>query len=108
MTKPRRLGTLPKARYLGDVVHIHLLQAEDVNEEKFWYLNSVDAASGFQICWLLDTKGSASVVEGFDTRWRVWAGAPVVLVTDAGGVCLRHLRALLRRDGLPPPADDCS
>ena len=39
-TKPRRPATLPKARYLGDVVHVDLLQAEDVNEDKFWYLST--------------------------------------------------------------------
>lgn len=47
-------------------------------------MNSVDVASGFETCWLLDTKSSDSVVQGFDASWRVWAGAPVVLVTDAG------------------------
>ena len=45
--RKRRVAALPRARAVGDVVHIDLVQLEDLGRTKHWALSSVDAASSF-------------------------------------------------------------
>ena len=84
--RPRthRVASLPRPRYFGDVVHADLVQVFDVLDQGYWLLNVVDAMSGFQVLHVLSRKSSQAVVDGFETSWLSWGGAPVVLVVDMG------------------------
>ena len=60
----RRLASLPKARNSGDVVHADLLQVPDASGTKYWILNIVDAASGYQVCTRVHDKTQLCGEEG--------------------------------------------
>jgi hypothetical protein len=84
---PKRIprATMPyRPTRFNDFVGIDLTWVKDARGEKFYLLNILDLAIGFNLGVLLKDKSSKSVTEAFKVYWLTWAGPPGKVVADQG------------------------
>ena len=72
-------------RSFGDCLGIDLFSLPDYKGNRWTYLNVVDHATRFQVCWPIPSKHPAVVRDALERIWLCWAGPPKAVTVDQGG-----------------------
>ena len=88
--KPQRPASLPHPRDVSDQVHMDILEAYDVDGEKYYIIHAIDFCTRFQMSQVLERKSAEDVIAFVKTRWTPIFGPMRVLVCDQGREFISH------------------
>ena len=99
---PKRIprATMPyRPTKFNAVIGIDIKWIFDSQDQKYYMLNILDLATGFNIGIALENKSGAEVTEAFKTYWLSWAGPPGKVVADQGREGYGHFTEMARELG---------
>ena len=93
-------GSLRQSKDFGEKIAIDLFELADCFGKSCTFLNTLDTATGFQICTPVESKFPAVVWSKLLDSWISWAGPPHKLLADNGGEFNRELAQELESMGV--------
>ena len=65
----KKPASLPHPRDVSDQVHMDILEAYDIDGEKYYIIHAIDFCTRFQMSQVLERKSAEDVIAFVKTRW---------------------------------------